>query len=61
MKSLNEIFSLSNEEQYVFELEMRNCLCSLWLNLVREVKEEIKDAEPTVPVPYDEERVKLSI
>ncbi|MBP1853843.1 hypothetical protein [Metaclostridioides mangenotii] len=45
----------------MFELEMRNCLCSLWLNLVREVKEEIKDAEPTVPVPYDEERVKLSI
>jgi AraC-like DNA-binding protein len=61
LMSLNEIFSLSNEEQYGFELEMRNCLCSLWLNLVREVKEEIKDVEPTVPVPYDEERVKLSI
>jgi len=59
LKHLKEVFSLSNEKPYGYELEMSNCLGSLWLNLVREVKEEIKDSVPTVS--YDEERVKLAL
>ncbi len=59
LKYLEEIFSLSNEKAYGYELEMRNCLDSLWLNLVIEMKEKIKDSV-SVASP-DEERVKSAL
>ena len=59
LKYLKEIFELSNEKVFGYELEMRNCLSNIWLNLVREVKEDIKDYISVVS--YDEERVKLAI
>lgn len=40
LKYLKEIFILSNEMPYGYELEMRNCLSSLWLKLLREVKDK---------------------
>lgn len=59
LKYLKEIFIISNEKNFGYELEMRNCLSSIWLNLVRKVKEDIKDY--TYIVSHDEERVKLAI
>ncbi|SDP82905.1 AraC family transcriptional regulator [Clostridium gasigenes] len=59
LKYLKEIFILSNQKAYGYELEMRNCLSSLWLNLLREVKEEVKDSVSVVS--HDEERVKSAL
>lgn len=56
---LETIFLLSNEKSYGYELEMRNYLSNIWLDLVRELKEDIKDY--TSVASYDEERVKLSM
>ncbi|MBD7911701.1 AraC family transcriptional regulator [Clostridium cibarium] len=56
---LKEIFLLSNEKTYGYELEMRNYLCSAWLNLLREIKEDIKDCVNVVS--HDEERVKSAL
>lgn len=59
LKCLKEIFIISNKKNFGYELEMRNCLSSIWLNLVRKVKEDIKDY--TYIVSHDEERVKLAM
>lgn len=59
LKCLKEIYTLSNEKSYGYELEMINCLGRLWLNLVREVKEDIKDYISVVS--HDEERVKSAM
>jgi len=59
LKYVKEIFILSNQETYGYELEMRNCLSSLWLNLLREVKEDVKDSDYVVS--HDEERVKSAL
>lgn len=57
LKYLKQIFSLSTQKPYGFELEVRNCLGIIWLNLIREVKREIKNSVPVVS--HDEDRVKL--
>lgn len=59
LKYVKEIFILSNQKTYGYELEMRNCLSSLWLNLLREVKEDVKDSGYVVS--HDEERVKSAL
>lgn len=59
LKYLKEIFILSNQKGYGYELEMRNYLSILWLNLLREVKEDVKDSVSVVS--HDEERVKLAL
>lgn len=59
LKQLVNLFSLDNEKAYGYELAMRNCLGSLWLDLIRELKVEIKASE--APVSHDEERVKLAL
>lgn len=59
LKYLKEIFQLSNEKAFGYELEMVNSLSSFWLNLVRELKEDIKDHISVVS--NDEERIKLAI
>ncbi|QZY56474.1 AraC family transcriptional regulator [Crassaminicella profunda] len=59
LKYLEEVFFLSNQKTYGYELEMRNFMSSLWLNLIKEVKEEIKDS--TSAVSHDEERVKSAL
>ena len=59
LKYVKEIFILSNQKTYGYELEMRNCLSSLWLNLLREVKEDVKDSDYVVS--HDEERVKSAL
>lgn len=56
---LKHVFDLSNEKPYGYELEMRNYLSILWLNLFREIKEELKTSVPTVS--NDDERVKLAM
>lgn len=56
---LKEIFTLSHEKSYGYELEMRNYLSIVWLNLIKEKKEEIKNSVPTVS--NDDERVKLAM
>ncbi|WP_287825324.1 AraC family transcriptional regulator [Clostridium sp.] len=59
LKYLKEIFILSNEKVYGYELEIKNCLSSLWLKLLREVKKDFKDSVSVVS--YDEERVKSAL
>lgn len=59
LKYIKKVFSLWNEKPYGYELEIRNYLGSLWLNIIREVKEEIKDSVSAVS--HDEERVKLAL
>ncbi|MDS0525256.1 AraC family transcriptional regulator [Clostridium sp. SHJSY1] len=59
LNELKEIFSLSNKKTYAYELEMRNHLSNVWLSLVREVKDDIKDY--VIEGSPDEERVKLAI
>ncbi|WP_254903647.1 helix-turn-helix domain-containing protein [Clostridium tyrobutyricum] len=59
LKYIKKIFSLWNEKPYGYELEIRNCLGILWLNIIREMKEEIKDS--ISDVSHDEERVKLAL
>ncbi|OOM74782.1 bifunctional transcriptional activator/DNA repair enzyme AdaA [Clostridium puniceum] len=56
---LKVIFALSNEKNYGYELEMKNYLGILWLNLAREIKEEIRDSAATIY--NDNERVKLAM
>lgn len=59
LKYIKRVFSLWNEEPYGYELEVRNYLGTIWLNIIREVKEEIKDS--VSGVSHDEERVKLAL
>jgi AraC-like DNA-binding protein len=59
LDSITKIFSLWNEEPYGYELETRNYLGSIWLNVIREMKEKIKDSTPAFS--HDEERVKLAM
>lgn len=59
LKHIKKIFSLWNEKPYGYELEIKIYLGSLWLNIIREVKEEIKESESAVS--HDEERVKLAL
>lgn len=59
LKHIKKIFSLWNEKPYGYELEIKNYLGSLWLNIIREVKEEIKESKSAVS--HDEERVKLAL
>ncbi|GKX67303.1 AraC family transcriptional regulator [Inconstantimicrobium mannanitabidum] len=59
LDNLKKVFELSNEKSYGYELEMRNHLNIVWLNMLKEMKEEIKDLEPLKS--YDDERVKASI
>ena len=59
LKYLEEVFLLSNKKNYGYELEMKNYLGSLWLNLIREVKEDIKDS--VCEVSPDDERVKSAL
>lgn len=59
LRTLKEIFTISNRKAYGYELEMRNCLSSLWLNLLHEVKEDIRDSSTIVS--NDEERVKSAL
>ena len=57
--NIKKVFSLWNKESYGYELGIRNYLCSIWLNIIREVKEEIKNS--VLVVSHDEERVKLAL
>jgi len=59
LEHLKAIFTLYNEKPYGYELEMTNYLGILWLNLIREMKGEIKDSASTIS--NDNERVKLSL
>lgn len=59
LKCLKKVFLLSNEKPYGYELEIRNFLSSLWLNLLREIKRDIK--EYAAAFSFDEERVKLAL
>lgn len=56
---LEKVFILSHEKMYGYELEMKNYLSIIWLNLAREMKEEIKNSLPAVS--NDDERVKLAM
>jgi len=56
---IKKIFTLWHEKPYGYELEIKNYLGNLWLNIIREVKEEIKESESAVS--NDEERVKLAL
>ncbi|MCE5222274.1 MAG: helix-turn-helix domain-containing protein [Clostridium sp.] len=56
---LKEIFTLSHEKSYGYELEIRNYLSIVWLNLIREIKEEIKNTMPAIS--NDNERIKLAM
>ena len=58
---LKEIFILSNEKTYGYELEIQNHLGILWLNLFRNVKEYIKGKASTTLVSHDEARVKSAL
>lgn len=59
LKYIKKVLSLWNEKPYGYELEIRNYLGSLWLSLIRELKEEIKDSASAASL--DEERVKLAL
>lgn len=59
LEHLELIFTLYNEKPYGYELEMKNHLGILWLNLIREMREEIKTSASTIS--NDNERVKLSM
>ena len=59
LKYLKEIFILSHKKSYGYELEMRNYLSIVWLNLIRAIKEEIEDSRPNVS--NDNERLKLAM
>lgn len=59
LANLEEVFMLSHEKKYGYELEMKNYLSIAWLNLIREMKEEIKISVPAVS--NDDERVKLAM
>lgn len=59
LKYIKKVFSLWNEKTYGYELEIKNYLGILWLNIIRAVKEEIKDSVSTVS--HDKERVKLAL
>lgn len=56
---VKETFKASNKKEYGYELEIRNYLNVIWLNLLRELKEEIDYCESIVS--YDERRVKLAL
>lgn len=56
---LKEIFDLSNSKPYGYELEMRNYLNLAWLNLIREIKDNIKYNESISS--YDEKRVRVAM
>lgn len=56
---LKSVFTLSNEKPYGYELEMRNYLNILWLNLIREIKEENIVSHPAIS--NDNKRVKLAM
>lgn len=59
LEHLKKVFTLSHEKPYGYELEMSNYLSIVWLNLIRELKEEIKNSAPALS--YDNERVKLAM
>jgi AraC family transcriptional regulator, melibiose operon regulatory protein len=59
LEHLKVIFNLYNEKPYGYELEIKNHLGILWLNLIREMKEKIKYSASTIS--NDNERVKLSM
>lgn len=59
LQYLKKIFTLSNQKSYGYELEIRNYLGSVWLNLLKEIKEDIEDS--TSVDSYDEERVKSAL
>ena len=59
LEHLKTIFTLYNEKPYGYELEIKNYLGILWLNLIREVKEEITTSVSAVY--NDNERVKLAM
>lgn len=59
LKYLKKVFTLSHEKPYGYELEMRNYLSIVWLNLIREMKEQIEDSRPAIS--NDNERVKLAM
>jgi AraC-like DNA-binding protein len=56
---LKEVFTLSNEKPYGYELEMRNYLSILWLNLIREIKGKNIIYNPAIL--NDNKRVKLAM
>lgn len=59
LKYIKKVFFLWNEKPYGYELEIKNYLGILWLNIIREVKEESKDSVSAVS--HDKERVKLAL
>lgn len=59
LESIIKVSSLWDEKPYGYELEIRNYLGGLWLNLIREIKEEIKDSISAAS--QDEDRVKLAL
>lgn len=59
LKYLKKILLLSNERPYGYELEIRNFLGSLWLNMLREIKKDVREYAKVVS--YDEERVKCAL
>jgi AraC-like DNA-binding protein len=59
LKHLIEVFTLSHKKPYGYELEMKNHLSIAWLNLIKEMKEEITNSPPIIS--SDDKRVKLAI
>lgn len=59
LKHLKKVFTLSHEKTYGYELEMRNYLSIAWLNLIKEIKNEINSSPLTMS--NDDERVKLAM
>lgn len=59
LEHLETIFTLYNEEPYGYELEIRNNLGMLWLNIIKEMKDEIKATD--VSASNDNQRVKLAL
>lgn len=59
LENLETIFRLYNEEPYGYELEIKNSLGILWLNLIREMKDKIKASDASIY--NDNERVKLAL
>ena len=59
LENLETIFALYNDQAYGYELEIKNNLGILWLNLIREMREKINSS--TSSIPNDNERVKLAL
>lgn len=59
LSHLEQVFILSHKKSYGYELEMKNYLSIVWLNLIKEIKEDIKRTVPSAS--NDDERVKMAM